>query len=378
MFPPPRPSSAPPTLAGALPASSLAAQQAQQGAAFEADGLGAAGSKRLASQAFLATLGAHGGIGLASVAGTKKTSRDKNANAVTAAKRSSAYRGVTRHRWTGRFEAHLWDAACERAPGSTRGRQKGKQVYLGGYETEEQAARAYDQAAIKYWGVEATLNYPFEDYAYAMEDIVRLTTPELIAHLRRKSSGFSRGASKFRGVVRLSAHRCRALRRSLTHTAPPQTRHHQHGRWEARIGRVMGNKYLYLGTFTTEMEAARAYDRAAIRYRGARAVTNYNVSDYAGEDLSALPEDPALLQEAFQLSSYGAATADTQGAGGFEDAFAGMLHVQSMQSMQSLQGGEDGGAFAYGQQMQSWGGDGAVLGGFFDQSTDFTFGAWQA
>ena len=53
-----------------------------------------------------------------------------------------------------------------------------------------------------------------------MDDIARLTTAELIAHLRRKSSGFSRGASKFRGV----------------------TRHHQHGRWEARIGRVMGNK----------------------------------------------------------------------------------------------------------------------------------------
>ena len=27
------------------------------------------------------------------------------------------------------------------------------------------------------------------------------------------------------------------------------TRHHQAGRWEARIGRVRGNKYLYLGTF---------------------------------------------------------------------------------------------------------------------------------
>jgi hypothetical protein len=24
------------------------------------------------------------------------------------------------------------------------------------------------------------------------------------------------------------------------------TRHHQHGRWEARIGRVLGNRYLYL------------------------------------------------------------------------------------------------------------------------------------
>lgn len=43
----------------------------------------------------------------------------------------------------------------------------------------------------------------------------------------RKSSGFSRGASMYRGV----------------------TRHHQQGRWQARIGRVAGNKDLYLGTF---------------------------------------------------------------------------------------------------------------------------------
>ena len=28
-------------------------------------------------------------------------------------------------------------------------------------------------------------------------------------------------------------------------------RHHQHGRWQARIGRVAGNKDLYLGTFGT-------------------------------------------------------------------------------------------------------------------------------
>ena len=133
---------------------------------------------------------------------------------------TSAYRGVTKHRLTGRYEAHFWDAQYVRpnavsdggpqclpglrcnagegagggcstsqgaqdsqgtlplallvtllpwrlypahppplaCPQKKGGRSRGRQVYLGGYETELEAARAYDRAVIAHCGIEAPLN----------------------------------------------------------------------------------------------------------------------------------------------------------------------------------------------------------------------------
>ncbi|GMI84649.1 WRINKLED, WRINKLED 1, ACTIVATOR OF SPO(MIN)::LUC1 [Hibiscus trionum] len=180
-----------------------------------------------------------------------KRARKHQNTKCSSVRRSSIYRGVTRHRWTGRFEAHLWDKSSWNNIQSKKGKQ-------GAYDSEEDAARTYDLAALKYWGPETTLNFPMDRYEKEIEEMKKGSKEEYLASLRRQSSGFSRGVSKYRGVAR----------------------HHHNGKWEARIGRVFGNKYLYLGTYDTQEEAAAAYDMAALEYRGANAVTNFDISRY--------------------------------------------------------------------------------------------------
>ncbi|KAJ9543246.1 LOW QUALITY PROTEIN: hypothetical protein OSB04_022953 [Centaurea solstitialis] len=127
-----------------------------------------------------------------------------------AGKRSSIYRGVTRHRWTGRYEAHLWDK-------STWNQNQNKKGKQGAYDDEEAAARAYDLAALKYWGPGTLINFPVTDYTRDLEEMQNLSREDYLASLRRKGSGFSRGTSKCRGI--------------------------SGSRWDSPLGRIAGSDY---------------------------------------------------------------------------------------------------------------------------------------
>ncbi|CAI0417731.1 unnamed protein product [Linum tenue] len=118
--------------------------------------------------------------------GLKKAKKDRGCTAkeriskmppCTAGKRSSIYRGVTRHRWTGRYEAHLWDK-------STWNQNQNKKGKQGAYDEEEAAARAYDLAALKYWGPGTLINFPVSDYTRDLDEMQNVSREEYLASLR--------------------------------------------------------------------------------------------------------------------------------------------------------------------------------------------------
>ncbi|KAI4382755.1 hypothetical protein MLD38_008674 [Melastoma candidum] len=121
----------------------------------------------------------------------------------------------------------------------------GKQVYLGGFDTAYAAARAYDRAAIKFRGVEADINFSVSDYEEDMKQfqMANLTKEEFVHILRRQSTGFSREASKFRGV---NLQKC--------------------GRWDTRMGQFTGKT---------------PYEKATLKLNGREAaVTNFKSSHH--------------------------------------------------------------------------------------------------
>ncbi len=106
-----------------------------------------------------------------------------------------------------------------------------KTHWLGQYSSEDQAALAYDEAARRLFGEFARLNFP------GVSDYSKRTAPV--------------PSSEYRGVWW----------------------HKTTGKWRVQI-RVEGRR-IHLGEYDNEVDAALAYDAAALHYRGKAATLNF-------------------------------------------------------------------------------------------------------
>ena len=171
--------------------------------------------------------------------------------------RSSQYRGVTKHKRSGRWEAHIWV------------KETGETDVLGGDTTQRSTPRrAYDVAAMKCKGGagnngtrKVRLNFPAAKYAELSSFMASVSLEELVMAIRRQKSRVR--ARVFGGSE--------ASRTTRT------------GDGEARIG-MPGSKHIYLGLYNEEAAGrARRTNRALVRLRGPGAATNYALVFYKTE-----------------------------------------------------------------------------------------------
>jgi hypothetical protein len=150
---------------------------------------------------------------------------------------SSCYIGITWHKGHSAWRVKLWD------PQTKRSRS------VGYYTSEEDAARAYDCAAVQAHGPGAKRNFPGEAISEA---------PETVGEKRKQ-----RSSSCYIGI----------------------TWHKGHSAWHVRLADPQTKRSWTVGYYTSEEDAARAYDCAAVQAHGPGAKRNF-----PGEAISEAPE----------------------------------------------------------------------------------------
>eukprot|EP00253_Pinus_taeda_P014940 PITA_14940 len=166
----------------------------------------------------------------------------------------SKFRGVTKNRWTDRYQARLWDGTWKKQGAKRNGKP-------GAYDSAERAAKAYDVAAIKFWGLTAKTNFPGRDYEKEMKEMEHMTNEELVGKLRRLQWCFRDTEQAWDSVE---------ARPSIAGLPVSDTKEN-----ESMIISVL--------VFTdTEEEAAVAYDTAALKHWGPHKLvaTNFDVKNY--------------------------------------------------------------------------------------------------
>lgn len=181
-------------------------------------------------------------------------------------KGSSRFRGVSWNSNCSKWRAQVW---------------KGSEVHhLGYFEREEDAARAYDEAVLRIRGPDAPTNYPRTHYGCSEDEdgTAGVDRPNATAVQRYQAAEEKEGGdSRMLGVSWSEGRQA----------------------WLSEIWD--GKKYKFLGAFTEEADAAKAYDVACLAQHGDDALINFSLSTYETEmaavALTNLAVDPDGYQE---------------------------------------------------------------------------------
>ncbi|WIA17417.1 hypothetical protein OEZ85_014270 [Tetradesmus obliquus] len=263
-------------IAQAAAAAAAAAAGAAAAAAAGGEGMGP-GSKRRKRGGNAAAAGGAGGRGR----GAKDSGSGDG-------KKVSQYKGVSWSHSCAKWVAVIWDRTLRKAR------------HLGVFEEEQEAARAYDREVVKLQGAKNTgLNFrdSFQLYQAELSEAAAATEAaatgiDIAAAAAAADPGAaSTAAAEAAGAAAaVAAEAAAAVAKPHSSSYRGVSWHERSKRWEARAWG--GGKQHFVGSFTSELDAARAYDKAILKLGGtgpkSASRLNFPLGDYSAADLEQL------------------------------------------------------------------------------------------